>query len=363
MGNMKEFENKLKELGIKDHRVNSVSFSSQEVDADELGNKTITNESISFKPLLKPEWGFIQRASKKVIKPKKVKTQKRDYKVAVFLPDPQIGYRYFGNDDWEPFHDERAINLALQLVNHIQPDKIINLGDFLDLPELSRWQQEEAFQRTTQKAIDYGYELLCEQRANAPGAEIVLLEGNHERRLKNYIINNANKVYGLTRANTPDDWLQMDIPYFLRLSDIDVTYVDGYPVGEYYVNDTLKVKHGDVVRSAGRTAAAVAEREHISTIFGHVHRIETAYKSMHTRDGRSQIFAHTPGSLCRVDGAVPGHGTSTSRDGRHITHWQNWQQGIAVVKYDDNGNNFLQHIPFIDYMAIYDDKTFTEPEE
>lgn len=360
MGKKQELENKLKELGIDNHRVGTVSFSSSTVDVDDLGNKEVASESISYKPIAKPQWGFVQRAHKTVIKPTKAKAVKRDYKIAVFLPDPQIGYRYFGNEDWVPFHDERAINLALQIINQIQPDKIINLGDFLDLPELSRWQQEEAFQRTTQKAIDYGHDLLCKQRASAPNAEIVLLEGNHERRLKNYIINNANKIYGLTRANTPEDWQQYDIPYFLRLSDLDITYVDGYPAGEYYVNDTLKVKHGDVVRTAGRTAAAVAEREQISTIFGHIHRIETAYKTFHTRDGKKQIFAHSPGSLCRTDGAVPGHGTSTDRSGRHITHWQNWQQGIAVVKYDDNGNNFLQDIPFIDYTAIYDGKTFTE---
>jgi hypothetical protein len=42
----------------------------------------------------------------------------------------------------------------------------------------------------------------------------------------------------------------------------------------------------------------------VSVIFGHVHRIESKFKTRRHREGPKRSFAHTPGCLARIDGAV-----------------------------------------------------------
>ena len=341
---------------LKKSRINSFSVSTSSTDRDELGNIQTTSVSANIKPL--KDWQYLERPARAAIKPVKVKKVKRPLKVAVFLPDPQIGYRWYGGDDWAPFHDERAIDLAMQLVREIQPDELINLGDMIDFPTLSRWPQEEAMQRTIQKSIDYTHEFLGLQRANAPDAKIVWVEGNHDLRLQNYVQTNAAKISGLRRANMGHELPLLSLPYLLRLDELDVNYVGGYPKAEYYLSDCLKAKHGDCVKSSGKTAAAVAEREDVSTVFGHVHRAETSYKTRHGRKGPRTQFGHCPGALCLTNGQVPGFHTGTDTDMKPVTYYQDWQLGISIVHYDDE-QAYLQHIPFgNDYQALYEGKMY-----
>ena len=82
-------------------------------------------------------------------------------KAAVVLPDPQIGFRFDPvTRTLDPFHDEKAMDIALQIVQEVQPDKIVNLGDYLDFPQFSKYAQEPLFAHTTQPAIDRGSSLL-----------------------------------------------------------------------------------------------------------------------------------------------------------------------------------------------------------
>ena len=337
-------------------RVGSYSIKTSNSERDELGNIQTTSVSASIKPVA--DWKYIERPARAAIKAVKVKKVKRPFKVAVFLPDPQIGFRWYGGNDWQPFHDERAIDLSMQLIREIQPDEVVNLGDMIDFPTLSRWPQEEAMQRTIQKSIDYTHEFLSLQRANAPHAKLVWVEGNHDLRLQNYVQANAAKISGLRRANMDHELPLLSIPYLLRLDEIGVNYVGGWPKAEYYLSDVLKAKHGDCVKSSGKTAAAVVEREDVSTVFGHIHRAETAYKTRHGRKGPRTQFAHCPGALCLTNGAVPGFHTGTDTDMKPVTYWQDWQLGLTVVHYDDE-QVYLHHVPFgNDYQALYEGKVY-----
>jgi hypothetical protein len=293
-----------------------------------------------------PEWPVVQQAAPVVIKPPKAPTKKaasliHKWNTAIALPDPQIGFRRLSDGTLDPFHDEKAMNVALQLVAAHQNDggvhKLVNLGDFLDLQQQSKYIQEAAFALTTQPAIDRGHSFLAEQRAVAPDAELVVLEGNHDRRMQNFVTLNAQAAFGLKRANVPESWPVMSIPYLLRCDELGVLYIDAWPAGEYWINDKLRCIHGNKVRSGGSTAnAQVKDNPHISTIFGHVHRIEAHYKTVHDRSGPIRSLALTPGCLCRVDGVVPSVNGSTGISGDPATHWEDWQQGIAVIRYTDD---------------------------
>jgi predicted phosphodiesterase len=314
-------------------------------------------------PVPTTKWDPVQKAQQVTIKPlRQAKQVATEHKVYAILPDPQIGYRNL-NGVLDPFHDEAAMGVAIKMVDWLyhndRIDAVVNLGDFLDLPSQGRFEQEAGFAGMTQRALDRGHLFLQEQRAAAgEGAEIVLIEGNHDRRMEKFIQINAAAAWGLKRANA-DELPVMSIPYLLRLDEIGVDYIDAYPAGAYWISKNLRAIHGHKVRSGGSTAAAYTnDMPHISTVFGHIHRQEVQSKTVFDRDGSIRSQAISPGCLCRVDGAVPSVNGSTKIDGSTAKYWENWQQGIAVITVD--GDEFsTELVQIVEGVAWFRGKKFT----
>ena len=308
---------------------------------------------------LSPAWDTVgQSTPVKIVNPKKPKTLDTNHRVNVILPDPQIGGRWFRDDKWDNFHDEAAMDISLQITNWLyhndRVDAVINLGDFLDLPAQGKYEQEPAFAGTTQYAIDRGHKFLQEQRAAAgPQAHIVLIEGNHDRRMEKFIQINAASAWGLKRANI-DEMPVMSLPYLLRLDEIGVEYIEAYPAGAYWITPHLRAIHGYKVRSGGSTAAAYTnDTPHISTVFGHIHRQEVQSKTVYNGKGAIRSQAISPGCLCRVDGAVPSVNGSTKINGKPAQLFENWQQGIAVITVDEDENFFTELVQIIEGVAWF----------
>jgi predicted phosphodiesterase len=316
----------------------------------------LTGSSIVLTPAWDegPAWPVVQPAKPTVVRPYS-KTAVRgdtgldDWHTAVIVPDAQVGYwRDLETGELQPFHDEAALQVVLKAVKRLQPQLVVLLGDMLDLAEFSRFDQEPGFALTTQASIDRLHLFLAELRANAPDAEIRYLEGNHDRRLQKSIVNNAKAAFGIRRAaDPPDAWPVLSVPFLLRLDDLGVEYVGGYPAGITWINENLACVHGSKVRSAGSTAAAVIDDERVSVIFGHIHRIEFQSKTrrVYAPDAPSNIaakhsFAASPGCLCRIDGTVPSTKGSTDPMGRPVAAVENWSQGFGVVTYQSGNGPF-----------------------
>ena len=311
---------------------------------------------------LEPEWPVVQQAAPVRVTPTKVKrTTIKGWHKAVVLPDVQIGYRRMlhpdGSTTLDPFHDEAAISVALSVIRDVRPDKVVILGDTEDLPEFGKYEQLPEFAQTTQQTIDRHHRLLVEIKAAAPEAEIHEIEGNHDARLARMVARNAMAALRLRRADEPDGWPVMSIPHMTRMDELGVTYHDGYPAGEVWINDNLVCFHGTKVNSAGSTAARVIEDERVSAIHGHIHRIEMQHKTRRVRAGRRQNFVASPGCLCRTDGAVPSVKGGTDYRGRVVTAWENWQQGLAVVTFEQGDGRFdYEQVSIFDGAAIYRDR-------
>ena len=305
-----------------------------------------------------PEWPVVQQAAPVSIKPPPAtkKPAKSRYKTCVVLPDPQIGYRMYDDGTMDPFHDEESMTVALKILADLDADLVVNLGDFLDFAEFGRFEMEPAFAKTSQAGIDRGHKFLCQQRQIAPDADIVLLEGNHDRRLQKSVTNNTAAALHLKRAEVPGDWPVMSVPFLLRLNEdhLNVEYVGGYPAGIYWINQNLACIHGHTTRSRGSTVAAVVDDERTSVIHGHIHRIELQHKTRRTFDGAKRSLAASPGCLCRSDGAVPSTKGSTDPHGRPVNAVEDWQQGMAVVSYEEGDGNFdVELIPISRGEAIF----------
>jgi hypothetical protein len=320
-----------------------------------------TTTAVTISPRFnEPEWPVVQQCKPTIIKPVKAKKLARSMKVAILGPDPQIGFRLDPKTkELDPFHDRRAMNIFLQVIKEFEPDKIINLGDLLDFPQFGRYAQEPGFALTTQDTLEEGHRFLAEQRANAPDAEIVVLEGNHDLRLASYIMQNAKAAFGITRAKDPSGWPVMSVPYLLRMDELNINYVAGYPAGEYYINDRLKCIHGRRTGQRGKVAARVLEDERISTVTGHNHHIELLHKTLHSRNGPVSSYAASLGCLCRIDGVVPSYGNGINEHGNAVKKYEDWQQGIGIIYYEEGeGDHTLVHVPIHEGKAIIDGKVY-----
>ena len=307
-----------------------------------------------------PEWPVVQPGpSIKLPVRKVIQSNTEGYKVAVILPDMQIGYYRNADGSLEPTHDEEALSISMAIIKKLRPDRIIMVGDNLDFPEFGKYRLSPAYAITTQASIDRATTLCAELRAAAPEAVIDWISGNHEERLVNFILDNAKVSFGLRRGNTPDSWPCLSVPYLCRFNDYGVNYVAGYPAGQVWINQRLKVIHGNKVRSNGSTAHAYLNDSKVSVIYGHIHRREWAERSREDWDGAKTIMAASPGTLDRCDGAVPSTKGGMDLDGRPMTIVEDWQQGLAVVSYEDGEGAFwYEQIPIHNKTAFFRGKVY-----
>ena len=312
----------------------------------------ITRTAIQFSPTWDrgPDWPVIERApSKGKIQRQKTKAKSsvpKGWEQAVILPDIQIGYFNSSLDphqvQLEPIHDERAIAVALEVIRDVNPDQVVLVGDNLDLAEMGKFVTDAPFKAMIQPAIDRAAELCREVREAAPKAKISWIAGNHEYRMAKYIQLNAAAAFGITRGKLTDElrdgWPVLSVPYVCRMDDFDIEYLPGYPESYVSLNENLMVIHGDKVTSNGSTTTKYLNDAHISVIYGHIHRVEYAYRTRKSAKGPRTVMAASPGCLCRIDGAVPSVKSGADEFGRPLLKGvENWQNGLAVVQYQPPG--------------------------
>ena len=125
-----------------------------------------------------------------------------------------------------------------------------------------------------------------------------------------------------------------------RFDDLGIEYLPGYPARSHWINERLRVVHGDKVASGGSTAHKYLGTEKTSVIYGHIHRVEYAERTREDHDGPKTIMAASPGCLARTDGAVPSTKGGIDLDGRPVVRHEDWQQGLAVVEYEPGDGRF-----------------------
>lgn len=300
-----------------------------------------------------PEWPVVQQPAPVRVPPVRAKKRSANsQRVTVVLPDQQYGFRRV-DDELIPTHDREAIDAALAVTRAAKPDRIVNLGDYVDLPEWSsKFLVTPDFVLTTQPAIDEGYRDLCRQRAICDTVDI--LEGNHDDRMAIAVARNALAAFGLRRADDPPEaWPVMSVPNLLRVDELGVTYHAGYPANRTKVTKgtdeltPLVAIHGERL-----DVMKLAKESRQSYIQGHIHRRSEHWETYEV-DGRPILVgAISPGALCRIDGAVPSTKSSRTRK-RSLTRWESWQQGMAIVTEYDDGSWCHEIVPIHRGQALW----------
>jgi predicted phosphodiesterase len=304
-----------------------------------------------------PEWNPVYQGPSIKLPKVTVKQSVSNWKKCVVLPDIQAGFFRNANGELVSTHDPIAMDYALAVIKAEKPDIIALNGDNADLPEMSKYRLSPAFSLTTQATIDYLTTLCAQLRDAAPYARIVWMEGNHEIRLTNYIIDNAKAAFGLKQGNTPDSFPVLSIPFLCRFEDFGIEYFAGYPASQFWLNNRIKIIHGTKVASGGSTAHKYLATEKSSVVYGHIHRREWAERTRSDWDGPKTIAAISFGCLARVDGMVPSTKGGMDLDGRPITCVEDWQQGLGIIHYQEGDGSFHpEMLPIHDGTMFYKGK-------
>lgn len=283
-----------------------------------------------------------------IITPDRRKPPVRDHKLLFVFGDAQIGYRRI-DDELVPIHDESAIRASLLLARHLRPDTVVDLGDTTDFAELSRFAPDsDHFQHTLQPSLQRTHDLFAEFTAATPGANRITVWSNHIKRLTDHILKNSPALYNLRAIG--DKYPAMSYPGLLKLDKIGWDYVDGYP-GEYEYADDLAFMHGTFAVSSGSTANKLSKANYgRNVVQGHKHSIETHF---HTDRNGKALGAFVVGALCRIDGVVPSYHNSIGVDNQPVKHFENWQNGVMVIRDYGGGDYQFDQIVIRDGIIRY----------
>jgi hypothetical protein len=281
-----------------------------------------------------------------------VEDRERDFKVALIVPDIHIGYRIDEDGNLQPFHDRAALDIVFQVGEHLQPDRVIQIGDLTDLPELSRFKQMPDFQNFMQPVIHESSYVMAKLHSTSTGSENdayngdVFIPGNHDERWDDFMINNAPYLYNL-KDSEGSPVASLDAT--LGLSRMGWFVEKGYPNGKAWLNKDFGLSHGGIVGSTpGATVGKMLAKSRVSTGQGHTHRMEQAFDTLFDYGGKSVIEAVNFGCLVREgkDGP-PG-----------VKSENNWHSGFGIAYYNDEGDRHVSLIPIRNGRAMIDGKVF-----
>jgi len=269
---------------------------------------------------------------------------------SLVLADPHFWFRQW-QGGLQPIHDSRALDLSLQIAAEAQPDRVDILGDLLDMTDwTTKFLRSPEYCGHTQAALEAAYGWLYKLRSLLPSAEIRLFEGNHDERMREALLIHLPVAYGLKAVDELELPPALSMPKLLALHQLQIEWIGDYPDELAWLNDHIKLSHGDNSSAVpGGTARNAISASTATHIFGHIHRRELVSQTLHTRQGQQVIEGFCPGCLCHVDGRVPASKGE-----------QNWQQGIAIVDYEPRGTGkAITPIAIEEGVAIWNGQRYT----
>ena len=207
--------------------------------------------------------------------PKRAKRVDDAAPVSLILPDSQIDHYRNSRGRWDTTHDPAAMGAALVTLEWLAKRRpirhVVLLGDMLDLSQYGKYRKAPSFAENCNRALRTMAEFLGSIRSTVPSTtEIHWLEGNHEVRLQNWLMDHAAAAFGIRVGGNDLARPVLSLPALLQLDDLGVTYLEGYPSGEVWLEDDLMCVHGHLHgATAGRRYLST---ESVSLVHGHTHR-------------------------------------------------------------------------------------------
>jgi predicted phosphodiesterase len=221
-----------------------------------------------------------------------------------------------------PYHDIKAVTVALDYGVREKINTVFINGDLMDFHKKSKFQHDPR-KRSTVQEFDACKEFLRILRATFPDASIYWLKGNHDVRYEHWLMAKAPELFG-------DPYYQLENR--LRLNEERVTLLDD---ATHVKIGKLSVTHGHHVMrgffAPVNSARGAWNKAKQSLIISHVHKVST-----HTETNMNgDVFVnYSTGCLCEIK---PDYSPLVA----------NYQHGFARITVEPNGDYHVQNFQII----------------
>ncbi len=239
-----------------------------------------------------------------------------------------------------PYHSIYAVELLFKFLEDNKFDEVIINGDLMDCFPLSKYARVPSFGYTFGQEVSITKQFLIKLRkAVGENCNIKYLEGNHDFRVKTYLINSAPELYHLP---------ELAIPYLLDLTNADKN-IEWFPTKE---------------ASAKFSGNFITKKE---TSIGHFEKTSydagMAVKNIMTKRGGSIVQAHGHKSalLWRrdINGKLYfGMEAPCLYEDPPYAQDNNWQLGWSIIN-EVNGILYPQLITLQNYSFFYGNKFYS----
>lgn len=282
----------------------------------EIFKKKIVNRSLES---IKHKWKRVQAWGGRIATDKiksKFEKEKNSNKT------PEIKYKKSGTEtvviagDFHiPQHNEVAVDALIKYLKKVQPDIFVINGDFLDAYQVSKFDKEIDRIGELQEDIDMAVGILRKIRKVIPNADIFYISGNHEERIKKFLLRSAAQLSPL-RA--------LKIESLLELDKLRIIYKEFL-----YYRNTIFIKHGDIARAtSGATVQGELTKMNVSGVSSHIHSAAQIYR----KNGlESEKMWMSTGCLCELDGLG-------------YCDYPSWSHGIAEIIWDIDSKTYVARL-------------------
>lgn len=230
-----------------------------------------------------------------------------------------------GSDFHSWFVDPFALRVFIDTISLVQPDVVVLNGDVFDFPQISRHRKLPGhFNLNLADEIEFGREhILKAVRMAAPQADVLLVIGNHEYRLVNYLADTAPELAALPSLRFGELFGLDDLKIGLVVRQNFLAPYDKQKKRElqenwHVIGDTLVVTHG--ISCAKFAADEQLKRYQKSGTSGHTHRPQI-------------ITANSLGTGALSWTSTPMMaGFAVGRD--YVSEPSGWQMGFATFSID-----------------------------
>lgn len=181
-----------------------------------------------------------------------------------------------------PYHDPIALLAAEEVLQVYRPQHIFLNGDILDFEEVSFYDKDPHRTKPLQDEIDEARGWLAQLRRQHPSATITYLQGNHEDRLRRWLM----KHQGLASLRA------VKLESLLGLNELKMRCI---PYDKGLIHEDVLIRHG---KRCGLGAGLKNLRDSMmSGTSGHTHKL--TYDAVTTP--RGPLHWVQSGCLCQMD--------------------------------------------------------------
>lgn len=229
-----------------------------------------------------------------------------------------------------PDNDKAAWKAWLKFIKYLQPNRIIYLGDFLDMESFSSHDNLRAPPKSIEE-VRAGRLALKQTAQAAPDADRWLFEGNHEQRIRRKLAKHMPHAAEL-----------LDLPDLLNLKELGFSW---YPFPKKRFFGDVMYLHATSENMHHAHNALI--NQDANCVYGHIHRPQ-----LHMKRTGSGRFLWAMGLGCGQD-----------LNGLDGPEWMNgkasgWVHAVGVVFETEDGNSWPVLVLIRDGVLVWDGMVF-----